>query len=343
MVSPLVESLRADLPSPIPSNRSDIFPSATDEIPPAPPPEATSLTLRELQAPLRRLFGVGDKNTESFQRLGLQTIGDLLWYLPAPVRGLFHDQTHQPAVVRGNGDGTRGGSGSLHPPHEAGQHHGSGGGRRQRRARGDLFQPTLDRRPDAQGPAPRPLRKNRPIPWAADNDDAGMGISRAAADPHGRDRPGLLAHRRNPSELPAAPHSQRRYPAGHPAAGSAPGANPRRGQMDAARAGPPTNPLSHFLGSAQGREGPSGFRRAAVPPTGHPPAKTKLDRGGSAKISAPGGVRCISRIASLFAHLRPAKSDRGDHDRPGFRDADEPPAGGGRRFRERRWLHSRPV
>jgi ATP-dependent DNA helicase RecG len=67
-----------------------------------PPIEATPLTLRELQAPLRRLFGVGDKNTESFQRLGLQTIGDLLWFFPRryvdysmtkPINRLWYGET----------------------------------------------------------------------------------------------------------------------------------------------------------------------------------------------------------------------------------------------------------
>jgi ATP-dependent DNA helicase RecG len=71
--------------------------------PPAPrTPKAAPLTLRELQAPLRRLLGVGDKNTESFQRLGLQTIGDLLWYFPRryldysllkPINRLWYGET----------------------------------------------------------------------------------------------------------------------------------------------------------------------------------------------------------------------------------------------------------
>lgn len=60
-------------------------------IAPAPQPAAAApepstppspLTLRELQAPVTRLTGVGDKNSDSFRRLGLHTIGDLLWYFP---------------------------------------------------------------------------------------------------------------------------------------------------------------------------------------------------------------------------------------------------------------------
>jgi ATP-dependent DNA helicase RecG len=47
--------------------------------PPEPPPP---LTLRELEAPVTRLAGIGEKYAESFQRLGLHTIGDLLWYFP---------------------------------------------------------------------------------------------------------------------------------------------------------------------------------------------------------------------------------------------------------------------
>jgi ATP-dependent DNA helicase RecG len=67
-----------------------------------PPVEAAPLTLRELQAPLLRLFGVGEKNTESFQRLGLHTIGDLLWYFPRryvdysttkPINRLWYGET----------------------------------------------------------------------------------------------------------------------------------------------------------------------------------------------------------------------------------------------------------
>jgi ATP-dependent DNA helicase RecG len=70
--------------------------------PPAPPAETAPLTLRELQAPLRRLLGVGDKNTESFQRLGLETIGDLLWFFPRrymdysllkPINRLWYGET----------------------------------------------------------------------------------------------------------------------------------------------------------------------------------------------------------------------------------------------------------
>jgi ATP-dependent DNA helicase RecG len=72
---------------------------------PAPRPAAPApapLTLRELNAPLHRLLGVGDKNTESFQRLGLQTIGDLLWYFPRryldysalkPINRLWYGET----------------------------------------------------------------------------------------------------------------------------------------------------------------------------------------------------------------------------------------------------------
>jgi ATP-dependent DNA helicase RecG len=64
----------------------------------APPP----LTLRELQAPITRLVGVGEKNAESFQRLGLHTIGDLLWYFPRrhidysmvkPINRLWYGET----------------------------------------------------------------------------------------------------------------------------------------------------------------------------------------------------------------------------------------------------------
>jgi len=66
------------------------------------PAESSALTLRELQAPIRRLFGVGEKNTESFQRLGLRTIGDLLWYFPRryvdysmtkPINRLWYGET----------------------------------------------------------------------------------------------------------------------------------------------------------------------------------------------------------------------------------------------------------
>jgi ATP-dependent DNA helicase RecG len=74
---------------------------------PAPPqkrsaPAPAPLTLRELNAPLRRLLGIGDKNAESFQRLGLSTIGDLLWYFPRryldysalkPINRLWYGET----------------------------------------------------------------------------------------------------------------------------------------------------------------------------------------------------------------------------------------------------------
>jgi ATP-dependent DNA helicase RecG len=89
--------LKGTGPAPIPQSHPSYTqqsPAAAPSRPPAPPSpareegsqrppaEAAPLTLRELQAPLLRLFGVGEKNTESFQRLGLRTIGDLLWYFP---------------------------------------------------------------------------------------------------------------------------------------------------------------------------------------------------------------------------------------------------------------------
>jgi ATP-dependent DNA helicase RecG len=46
------------------------------------PSSLSPLTLRELQAPLTQLPGIGDKTEEGLHRLGLRTIGDLLWYLP---------------------------------------------------------------------------------------------------------------------------------------------------------------------------------------------------------------------------------------------------------------------
>jgi ATP-dependent DNA helicase RecG len=46
------------------------------------PNETTLMALRELQAPLTRLTGIGEKTEEGLHRLGLRTIGDLLWYLP---------------------------------------------------------------------------------------------------------------------------------------------------------------------------------------------------------------------------------------------------------------------
>jgi ATP-dependent DNA helicase RecG len=89
-------------PSPVPSAaavRNDAHPESKPAHAPA---EAAPLTLRELQAPLRRLMGVGDKNTESLQRLGLRTIGDLLWFFPRrymdysllkPINRLWYGET----------------------------------------------------------------------------------------------------------------------------------------------------------------------------------------------------------------------------------------------------------
>jgi ATP-dependent DNA helicase RecG len=90
----------------IPSASAGVAPGgmapAASAQPAARPAEATPLTLRELQAPLRRLLGVGDKNTESFQRLGLETIGDLLWFFPRrymdysllkPINRLWYGET----------------------------------------------------------------------------------------------------------------------------------------------------------------------------------------------------------------------------------------------------------
>jgi ATP-dependent DNA helicase RecG len=99
----------AAIPQPAPAGQpsaASVPPTAsisgrTDDIS-VPLKEAAPLTLRELAAPLVRLFGVGEKNTESFQRLGLRTIGDLLWYFPRryvdysmtkPINRLWYGET----------------------------------------------------------------------------------------------------------------------------------------------------------------------------------------------------------------------------------------------------------
>jgi ATP-dependent DNA helicase RecG len=83
-------------------------PAAAPAAPPAPPesqpsqPERNPLTLRELVAPLTSLQGVGEKNSEALERLGLRTIGDLLWFLPRryvdystvkPINRLWYGET----------------------------------------------------------------------------------------------------------------------------------------------------------------------------------------------------------------------------------------------------------
>ncbi|MBN1439210.1 MAG: ATP-dependent DNA helicase RecG [Anaerolineales bacterium] len=97
-------------PAPVPASRG--IPPVQDAEPSASAPQAdrssrtapgpAPLTIRELQAPLRRLVGVGEKNLESFQRLGLNTIGDLLWYFPRrymdysmlkPINRLWYGET----------------------------------------------------------------------------------------------------------------------------------------------------------------------------------------------------------------------------------------------------------
>jgi ATP-dependent DNA helicase RecG len=98
------EPARGVLPPTAPAGqpRAEIPTPARTEAPSVPPKEVAPLTLRELQAPLLRLFGVGEKNTESFQRLGLHTIGDLLWYFPRryvdysmtkPINRLWYGET----------------------------------------------------------------------------------------------------------------------------------------------------------------------------------------------------------------------------------------------------------
>jgi ATP-dependent DNA helicase RecG len=82
------------------------IPASPQSLPPSPPavnpPEPSTLTLRELEAPVGRLPGIGEKNVESFHRLGLHTIGDLLWYLPRryvdyssvkPINRLWYGET----------------------------------------------------------------------------------------------------------------------------------------------------------------------------------------------------------------------------------------------------------
>jgi ATP-dependent DNA helicase RecG len=77
-------------------------PAAVPRSRPQPDANLTPLTLRELQAPITRLVGVGEKNAESFTRLGLHTIGDLLWYFPRrhidysmvkPINRLWYGET----------------------------------------------------------------------------------------------------------------------------------------------------------------------------------------------------------------------------------------------------------
>jgi ATP-dependent DNA helicase RecG len=97
---------------PVPTAPADNTPAAAAPPPPpaagpagkpsASPAAPAPMTLRELNAPLRRLMGVGDKNTDSLQRLGLRTIGDLLWYFPRryldysalkPINRLWYGET----------------------------------------------------------------------------------------------------------------------------------------------------------------------------------------------------------------------------------------------------------
>lgn len=98
---------QADSPAPAGSSSPPASPAA--QYPPSgrsprTPPVApqTPLTLRELQAPIISLAGVGEKNAESFKRLGLRTIGDLLWYFPRrhidyslvkPINRLWYGET----------------------------------------------------------------------------------------------------------------------------------------------------------------------------------------------------------------------------------------------------------
>jgi ATP-dependent DNA helicase RecG len=89
--------------SPQPASSNEARPKPVPPGPPAAkPPAHSELALRELRAPLGRLPGIGEKNVESFHRLGLRTIGDLLWYIPRryvdysnvkPINRLWYGET----------------------------------------------------------------------------------------------------------------------------------------------------------------------------------------------------------------------------------------------------------
>lgn len=65
-------------PQPSPAPKETFRPSRADQVPGA----QTSQTPAALHAPLTVLQGVGPKNAQSLEKLGLRTLGDMLYYFP---------------------------------------------------------------------------------------------------------------------------------------------------------------------------------------------------------------------------------------------------------------------
>ena len=142
---------------------------------------------------LHSISGIGPKSAETLARLGLETLGDLLWYLPRryddysqlkTINRLWYGEevtiigTVQEIHVRP----IRGGSMKLI---DAVVSDGSGS------LRVVLVQPALDRPAAHAGTGRGALRPRRPVPRQADDEQPRMGAARAPAAAHQPHRPGL--------------------------------------------------------------------------------------------------------------------------------------------------------
>jgi hypothetical protein len=295
---------------PAPSVSESDSPTQTSPVPPAPNPTPPSpLTLRELEAPLTRLSGIGEKNAEAFQRLGLRTIGDLLWYFPRrhvdystvkPINRLWYGETV--TVLASVQDlSTR------------------------RTRRGTVTEVTVT---DGSGTLMVTFFNQ---PWIETRFRRGQYLALSGKITQFLGRLCLSM-----PEWEFLDRQQIRTGGIVPVYGLTAGINQNFLRRQIHNVIGRLALRLRFVGIPEIGAGPAWIRGTAVSPVGHPPAETQLGFRRSAAVPTPavlGGVDCRT---ALPADRRPREGHRGHPPRPGFRPSNEPPAAGGCWLRKNR-------
>ena len=249
-----------------------------------------------LDASVETLEGVGPTLARRLAKLGLTTVGDVLWQPPrryeepAPSRRICDLFGDEEAVIEGV---VR--SRDESAARQAQDPHGARGGRLGR-DQGDVVQPALAReqaRPGHADPHPRscePARLRRLLLRPRRRIRDGRARARVPGDRGGRPE----APSRPPRAGARARAGRRRGPARQRARGRAAPATRRRARRGA---------RSELAPGGRGGAHPSRLRRAP-----RPPARACSDGGGArARVGraarAPGGAhRAVSRVAAVRAH-----------------------------------------
>ena len=173
----------------------------------SPPPSEEEESLEALEAPLTTIQGIGPKSAKTLAKLGLETLGDLLWYLPRryddysqleTINRLWYGQevTVIGAVESIDLRVVRSGKMKIT---EAIVSDGTGSLR------------VMDRKTIKTWQAYRPLGKSRSIPWQAYDEQSRLGTNRASAAPYESHRSGISIDIGSDKQVVAQGNSFRRY------------------------------------------------------------------------------------------------------------------------------------